>query len=123
MVLEAKTAQLRIKPNRIIAEGTGGTIFWATPARARLLIDAGAVVLMNAGVLARPVIGPGQTKPAGASETKEPVEKKSSAADPAGRLTDSAPSSGTGPAAPLFASAEDPALPKRRSRRSSKPET
>lgn len=121
--MEAKTAQLRIKPKCIIGEGTGGTIFWATPARARLLIDAGAVVLMNAGVPARRVVGPGQTKPAGASEIKESLEKKSSAVVPAGRSTGSASSSGTGAAAPSFASAEAPASPKRRSGRSAPADT
>lgn len=113
---EFKTAQLRVKRKAIIAEGSGGTIFWATPSRARLLIDAGAVELMNADVPAQPVIGPSETKP------QEPAEKKFSAAAPAGLSTDSASLSQPGAAAPLSASEEAPALPKRKSRRLKKEE-
>lgn len=112
---EFKTAQLRVKPRCIIAEGGDGTIFWATPARACALLDAGAAVLMNAE---QPAIGPSQTKPANASEIKEPVEKKFFAAAPVGPSTDSALSSQHGAAAQPSASAEAPASPKRRSRRS-----
>mgnify|MGYP003393625606 FL=1 len=105
MKQEFKTAQLRVKAKCIIAEGGAGTIFWATPARARALLDAGAAVLMNAG--------PSEFKP------QEPAEKKFSVAAPAGPSTDSASSSLHGAAAQSSASAEAPASPKRRSRRSS----
>ena len=113
---ELKTAQLRIKRKAIIAEGGGGTIFWATPTRARLLLDAGAVELMNAEVTA----GPAETKPAGPAQTKEPIEKKSSAAASAGPSTASASSSQPGAVAQLYASLEAPASPRRKSRQSKK---
>jgi hypothetical protein len=115
---ELKTAQLRVKRKAIIAEGAGGTIFWATPSRARLLIDAGAVELMNA----MPVAGPSETKPAGPAQTKEPIEKKFSAAAPVGPSTDSALSSQPGAVAQLYASLEAPASPRRKSRQSKKPD-
>jgi hypothetical protein len=107
---EFKTAQLRVKRKAIIAEGAGGTIFWATPARARLLIDAGACELMNA----QSAIGPSQTKP------QEPAEKKSLAAAPAGPSTDSASSSQPGAVAQLFASVVDLVSPKHKSARQKK---
>lgn len=106
--MEQKTAHLRIKPRRVLPEGDGGTIFWATPTRARQLLEIGAVEMLNAP-------GPAETKPAG------PLEKKFSAADPAGPSTDSAPSSQPGPAAVLSASVAGPASPKRKSPRSRKP--
>lgn len=112
MVIEQKTAHLRVKPRRILPEGDGGTIFWATPARARRLLDEDAVVLLNA-----PAAGPAETKPAGASETKDAIEKKSSAAAPAGPSTDSVPSSQPGAVASLFASAVALVSPKRKSRK------
>jgi hypothetical protein len=108
---EFKTAQLRVKRKAIIAEGSGGTIFWATPSRARLLIDAGAVDLMNADV---PAIGPSETKP------QEPAEKKYSATAPAGPSTASVLSSQPGAVAPLPALEEAPASPRRRSTRQKK---
>ncbi|MFA6204494.1 MAG: hypothetical protein WC710_15050 [Gallionella sp.] len=111
---EFKTAQLRVKRKAIIAEGAGGTIFWATPSRARLLIDAGACELMNANVPARPAIGPSETKP------QEPAEKKFSAAAPAGPSTDSASSSQPGAVAQLFASVVDLVSPKHKSARQKK---
>lgn len=117
---ELKTAQLRVKRKAIIAEGGGGTIFWATPSRARLLIDAGACELMNATI--QPVVGPAATKPAGPAQTKEPIEKKSSAAAPVGPSTDSALSSQPGAVAQLYASLEAPASPKRKSRQSKRPD-
>ena len=117
---ELKTAQLRVKRKAIIAEGGGGTIFWATPSRARLLLDAGACELMNATL--QPVIGPAETKPAGPAQTKEPIEKKSSAAASAGPSTASASSSQPGAVAQLYASLEAPASPRRKSRQSKKQE-
>jgi hypothetical protein len=116
---ELKTAQLRVKRKAIIAEGGGGTIFWATPSRAQLLIDAGAVELMNAE---QPTIGPAATKPAGPTQTKEPIEKKSSATAPAGPSTDLAQSSQPGVVAQLYVSLEAQASPKRKSRQSKKQE-
>lgn len=95
MIAEMRTAQLRVKPNAIIAEGGGGTIFYATPTRARLLIDAGAAELVNVSNVSKviemdkPIIGPTETPAAGPSEFKEPAEKKYLPADPDGRLTDS----------------------------------
>jgi len=115
---ELKTAQLRVKRKAIIAEGGGGTIFWATPSRARLLIDAGACELMNATI--QPVVGPAATKPAGPAQTKEPIEKKSSAAAPVGPSTDSALSSPPGTVAQLFASLVDRVSYPRKSRQSKK---
>lgn len=109
MKQEFKTAQLRVKAKCIIAEGSSGTVFWATPARARALIDAGAAELMNAG--------PSEFKPVGH------LEKKSLAAAQDGRSTDSALSSAHGTAAQQSASAEDPALPKRRLRKLAQQET
>jgi hypothetical protein len=109
---EFKTAQLRVKAKCIIAEGCGGAFIYVTPARARILIDAGAAELVNAGSTQQTGIGPSEFKPTGA------LEKKSSAAVPAGHSIDSAPSSGTGTAAPLSASEEAPASPPRRSRKS-----
>jgi len=112
--MEQKTAHLRIKPRRIMPEGDGGTIFWATPTRARQLLDLGAVDLLNAP-------GPAETKPAGPDETKESLEKKSFATDPAGPLTDSVASSDAGSVAVSSASAAAPASPKRKSRKSAPP--
>lgn len=96
---EHKTAQCRVRKNCIIAEGSEGQIFYASPTRAKLLIDAGAAELVNA-----PRPGPAVVKVPGPTETKpaEPAEKKSySPADPAGPLTDSAPSSKSGSVEPL----------------------
>lgn len=45
--MEQKTVQLRIRPNTIIEEGTGGSIVWMTPKRADLLIKAGAAELVH----------------------------------------------------------------------------
>ena len=108
--MEAPTAQLRIRPGCIIAEGTGpkrgrpAPIIWVTPSRARQLIDAGAAELVNAG--------PSETKPAG------PEEKKSESAPvtPAGPLTGSQPLVEPGRVTPSPSSEAVPASPKRRSR-------
>lgn len=116
--MEPKTAHLRVKHKRIIAEGTGGTIFWATPSRARLLIDAGAVELMNGPRL----VGPAETKPAEPLEKKEHGSKKFLAAVPDGRSTASALSNVHGTAARLFASAVGRVSTKAKSGKSSKPE-
>lgn len=98
MIAEQKTAQCRVIGNNIIAEGCAGQIFYATPTRARLLIDAKAAELVNAPAEA-PVIGPSETPVAGPSEFKEPAEKKYSAAAQGGPLIDSVSSiaSGTAP--------------------------
>ncbi len=106
--MEHKTAQLRIRRKVIIEEGCGGSIILVTPSRARALIDAGAADLMNA----QP--GPAETKPAG------PLEKKFSAAVPAGRSTDSAASSEPGTAASVSVSVVVPALPKGKLKRLAK---
>lgn len=124
MIAEQKTAQLRVKKNCIIAEGGGGTIFYATPTRARLLIDGGGAELVNVGPAVRPVVGPSETPTAGPSEFKEPVEKKSVSQDvQAGPLTGSASSteSGTAPlssssAAALVSAERKPGLFRRRGR-------
>ena len=101
MQAEMRTAQLRVRPNAIIAEGGGGTIFYATPTRAKLLIDHGAAELVNVGPTVRPAAGPTETKPTGPTEFKEPAEKKSySQGGPAGPLTDSQPSIESGKAKP-----------------------
>lgn len=81
------TTQVRVRKNCIIAEGSGGHVFYTNAARARALINAGAVDLVNPIV-----IGPKETKPA------EPAEKKSYHAAPDGPSTDSAPSSEPGAA-------------------------
>ena len=104
--MEAKITQVRIKPRCIIAEGAGGSIVWMTPSRARLLIDAGGVELVN--------IGPSEIKPVGATE------KKSLAAVPAGPSTDSASSNKPGMAASLFASVVDPVSPRGKSKKQQK---
>lgn len=112
--MEAKTAQLRVMRRQIIAEGAGslrcpihcgaekcshgGAVFWATPTRARLLVDAGAAELLNAG--------PSEIKPAG------PLEKKSSAVDQAGPSTDSQSSKESVKAESPSASAAAPASAK-----------
>lgn len=102
-MIEEKTAQLRAKPNVISGYGPG--VFWETPSRARMLIDTGQFILVNAAVIPQPAAGPTETKPAG------PLEKKSFAAGQAGRSTDSASSSEPGTAAPLPSSAEGQASP------------
>jgi hypothetical protein len=113
MKAEEKTAQLRVKKNCIIAEGGGGTIFYATPTRARLLIDGGAAELVNVGPTVRPVVGPSEMPVAGPSEFKESPEKKSSAIAQGGPSIDSAPSTESGKAALLSSSAEALVSPKR----------
>ncbi len=108
-IAEQKTAQLRVRKNCIIAEGSEGQIFYASSTRARLLIDAGAAELVN---VPRP--GPSIVKVPGPSETKpaEPAEKKSSfPAGQDGRSTDSASSIESGQAEPSSSSAAAPALP------------
>jgi hypothetical protein len=116
-MVEHKTAQLRIKRKAILPEGAAGTIFWATPSRARLLLDAGAVELLNAE---QPAVGPAETKPAGPTETKEPHEKKFFAAAQAGPSTDSASLSQPGAVAQSSVLQEAQVLPVRKSRRSKK---
>lgn len=98
--MELKTAQMRVNKKAIIAEGCGGTLFWATPTRAKLLIAAGAASLVNADVA-----GPSETPTAG------PTEKKSSAVDPVGPSTDSVASNPSASAAPSSSSEEDQASP------------
>ncbi len=129
MATEFKHVQLRIKQRCIIAEGSGGQIFYATPKRARLLIDAGAVELLNTAAVKRglerfaaagPVVGPEEQPAAGPSEFKVEkfAEKKSSAAVPDGHSTDSASSSAPGTAALSSVSAAALVSPQRRSPRS-----
>ncbi len=114
MIAEQKTAQLRVKRNCIIAEGGGGTIFYATPTRARLLIDGGGAELVNVGPAVRPVVGPSETPTAGPSEFKEPAEKKSvSQGVQGGPLTALAPSTESGMAALPSSSAAALVSPKR----------
>jgi hypothetical protein len=113
MQAEFKTAQLRVRKNCILAEGCSGTIFYATPTRARLLIDGGGAELVNVGPAERPVAGPSETPTAGPGEFKESAEKKSSAAAQDGRLIDSASSIGPGKAALSSSSAEALVSPKR----------
>lgn len=119
MQAEFKTAQLRVKPNCIIAEGGGGQIFYASPTRARALIDAGAAELVNVSKVSKviemdkPIIGPTEAPIAGPTEFKEPAEKKSySPAVPDGRLTDSPSSIESGKAAPSSSSAAAQVSPK-----------
>lgn len=98
--MELKTAQLRVSRKAIIAEGCEGTIFWATPSRAKLLIAAGAAMLVNAEA-----VGPAEAPTAG------PTEKKSFAVDQVGPSTDSASSTPSAPAAPSSSSEVDQASP------------
>jgi hypothetical protein len=103
MKAEEKTAQLRVKKNCILAEGGGGTIFYATPTRARLLIDGGGAELVNipptfSGPRNKPETGPSETPIAGPSEFKESAEKKSLAATQGGPSIDSVPSIESGSA-------------------------
>lgn len=80
---EEKTVQLRVKPRRIVLGFPPGTIFYETPARARQLLDWGAVELLSGKVP-----GPTETKPAGPTE----VKTQFSNAAPGGLSNDSAPS-------------------------------
>lgn len=84
-IAEPKTAQLRVRKNSIIAEGSEGQIFYASPTRAKLLIDAGAAELVN---VQRPA-GPAVVKVPGPTETKPavPLEKKSSLSEIAAGLS------------------------------------
>ncbi len=116
MISEQRTAQLRVKKNCIIAEGGGGTIFYATPTRARLLIDGGAAELVNVGPVERQIVGPSETKPTG------PQEKKTVLIDStAGPSTDSPASIESGKTEPSSVLVEAhrllgrnaPSLPKR----------
>lgn len=118
MIAEPKTAQLRVKKNCILAEGGAGTIFWATPTRARLLIDGGGAELVNADPAKRPVAGPSETPVAGPSEFKESPEKKSSAAAQGGPLTASVSSTESGQAALSSSSAAALVSAERKSPRS-----
>lgn len=81
-----------------------GTIFWIDEKRAEWLIAEKA-----AEPVGQLVVGP--------AEIKDPSEKKSYPAAPAGPSTDSAPSSAPGTATSLFASPEAPAPRTRRPRR------
>lgn len=109
--MEQKTAQLRVKPKAIIAEGSGGTVFWATPTRARLLIASGAAEFVGTA-------GPAETKPAGPGETKESAEKKFLDGAQAGQSTASALSSAPATVAPSSVSPEAPVSPLNNARRS-----
>ena len=116
MKAEQKTAQCRVKKNCIIAEGGAGTIFYATPTRARLLIDGGGAELVNVGPTVRPVAGPSETPTAGPSEFKEVVEKKSvSHEGPAGPSIDFPASIESGKAALSSYSAAALVSPERKS--------
>ena len=110
MLAEMKTAQCRVIGNSIIAEGCSGTIFYATPTRARLLIDAGAVVLVNTvGPSNAQVVGPSETKPTG------PQEKKTSLTDSTdGHSTDSPASTRSGKGDASQSLVEDHRLQKRK---------
>ncbi|MCR4331300.1 MAG: hypothetical protein NUV34_01130 [Sulfuricaulis sp.] len=114
MQAEFKTAQLRVRKNCILAEGSDGSIFWATPTRARLLIDAGAAELVNAGPSVAPTVGPSETKP------MEPAEKKSFAVAQAGPSTDFPLSSELGTAAQSSALVEAHRLPQNNVQQSKK---
>lgn len=117
-----KTIQCRVNPKCIIAEGAWGTVFWATPARAQLLANVGAVEIIS-GTPApseTPRVGPSETKPAGPAEVKQGPEPEvrvdedpnvSSAAAPDGQSTDSAASVDAAPAEPSSASEAGPASP------------
>lgn len=110
-IAEPKTSQLKVTKNSIIAEGSEGQIFYASPTRARLLIDCGAAVLVN---VPKPV-GPAVVKVPGPTEAKpaEPLEKKEySPADQAGPSIDSASSIPSGQAEQSSSSAAAPASPK-----------
>lgn len=118
-----KTVQCRVKPKCIIAEGAYGAVFWATPARAKLLCDVGAIEIISGtetGPTHRPQVGPAETKPAGAAERKAPAEPEvkadedpnaSSAGAQGGQSTDSAVSADVASAEPSSASEVAPASP------------
>jgi len=92
----------------------GGTVIWVTPSRARVLLDLGAVELLNPP---KPV-GPKETKPAAPEEIKqESTEKKSFPADQDGPLTDLAQSTESGTAEQQSSSAEGQALPQPKPKR------
>lgn len=118
--MEQKTAQMRVLfgprgTRRITAYGGSGQIFYETPSRATFLIGTGCFELVNSRVPLQQLPGPSQTKPAGPSEQKESLEKKSLAADQAGPSTDSASSSESGKAAVSSSSAEALVSPEPRS--------
>ena len=113
--MEYPTSQIRLHKNVIVQEGSGPSIIWVTPSRARLLIDAGAASLVNLGPAIQPEIGPSETKPTG------PTEKKSFATEPGGQLTGSAKLNETGKAQPSAASAAAHPSPKRKYNKRDKP--
>lgn len=95
----AKTVQVRVRPNRIVEGRAPGTVFWTTPARARLLLDQESVELLSAPSAPAPE----EVKPAG------PAEGKSSGAPSNGPSIGSASSSQSGKAISSSASEEDQA--------------
>lgn len=109
--MQQPTVQMRSLIRGIIAEGgvKRGEIFWTTEFNARRYIEL---------KVAEPIVGPAEQPAPGPSETKpqEPLEKKSSSADPAGPSTDSAPSSAPGTAPPSSASQAAPVSRKGKSR-------
>lgn len=111
--MEAPTVKVRIRRSAIIAEGSNGSIVQLTPSRARLLIEAGAVDMIDE----QPVAGPSEIKPSG------PTEKKSYAVPAAGQLTDSAVSIESGKTKPSSLLAVDQALAMGKSLQSKKPDS
>lgn len=98
---ELKTAQVRILPKSIIAEGTAGAIVWMTPTRAKLMIDHGAVELVNGS---RQLIGPAEMQALTGS-----LEKKTESSEEIldGPSIDSLTSSPPGEAEQSLSQAED----------------
>jgi hypothetical protein len=94
-----KTAQVRVKKGRIVEGRSAGTVFWTTPARARLFMDQNAVELIGEPVAAAP--GPTESKP-----VEGATEGKSYDAPSNGHSTGSASSNASGKDEPLSASEE-----------------
>lgn len=100
----AQTVQVRVRPNKIVDGHSGGTVYWTTPARARLLADQQAIDIIGA-----PPLGPTETKPA------EPTAGKSSDAPSTGHSIGSASSSPSGEETSRSASEAAPASPEKTS--------
>lgn len=89
------TAQVRVRKRFIVDGHAWGTIFWTTPARARVYLDQGAVELLSGKL-------PGPTE----APSIGPTEAKSSGEEQIGPSSDLAPSSEDGRDAPSSASEE-----------------
>jgi hypothetical protein len=93
-----QSVQVRVLPNKIVDGHSPGTVYWTTPARARLLLDHQAIE-----VIGQARSGPSEIKPA------EPQLGKSSDAPSTGHSTGSASSHPSGEETRSSASGADQA--------------